>query len=43
MFANPKRETCYPPTFGHRLVYIRGDAANFPIEPVGPLEPLTQK
>ncbi len=32
MFDNPKRETCYPPTFGHRLVYIRGEAATFPFE-----------
>ena len=33
MFANPKRETCYPPTFGHRLIYIRGEAATTTLNP----------
>ena len=29
MFGNPKRETCYPRTFGHRPICTRGEAATF--------------
>ena len=29
MIGNSKRETCYPLTFGHRPIYICGEAATF--------------
>ena len=31
MSENPKRETCYSQTFGHRPIYTRGEAATFPL------------
>ena len=29
MVENPKRETCYSQTFGHRPIYTRGEAVTF--------------
>ena len=40
MFEKLKRETCYLPAFGHRPIYICGEAATFPIEPIEPIEPV---
>ena len=37
MSENPKRETCYSQTFGHRPIYTRGEAATSPFEPAPPL------
>ena len=38
MAENPKRETCYSQTFGHRPpIYTRGEAATFPLLNLLPL------
>ena len=33
MFDTHERETCYPLTFGHRHIYIRGEAATTTLNP----------
>ena len=51
MFETPKRETCYPPTFGHRhylyfaalLIFMRRTDPFEPVEPTDPAEPLSRE